>query len=84
MALRGPGVLHRVDRIGEVEAGQRQAVGKRFAHGHMAVRAGRALKRDRALGRCGGRFAHLGDQGAGGGGETLHQHGSLRDAGAAC
>ena len=71
--MRGATVLHRVERILECEARQRQPVGEGFLRRDMAIGAGRALKGDRALGIGGGCRGHGGDDRAGGGGEILHR-----------
>ncbi|KAK0359810.1 hypothetical protein LTR94_029801, partial [Friedmanniomyces endolithicus] len=42
--------LHRIQRVLEAEARQRQRAGKRLRHRDMAVGAGRALERDGAFG----------------------------------
>ena len=68
----GLALLHRVDRILERKARQREAVGERLLRGDMAVRPRRSLKRDRALRGVGGGGGHRGDDGTGGGGEILH------------
>ncbi len=72
----GAAVLHRVDRIGKVETGQRQAVRKCLGRRDMAVGAGRALKRDRARGLRHRGLGHPRDDRTGGGGEVFHRHGA--------
>ena len=68
----GTPVAHRVDGIFEAETGQRQAAGKGFGDGDMAVRTRRALKGDGAFRLGGGGGGHRGDDRAGGGGVGLH------------
>ena len=65
-------LAHRVDRILESEAGQRQRVGKRLHHRDVRIGARRALKGDRTIGIGGRGGGHLLDEGGGGGGIGLH------------
>ena len=66
IARSGLAVLHRIERILEAEAGQRQALGIVFERGAVAVAAGRALKGDGARGILRGGAGHLLDKGESG------------------
>ncbi len=69
---RGASVLHRVERVLEGEARQRQAGGRVLERGAVAVAARRALQRHRAGRIGGGGGGHRLDQLQRGGGEAFH------------
>ena len=77
IAPRGAAFAHRVERVLEAEAGQRQAVGRELERGAMRVAAGRALEGDRARGIGGGGGGHCLDESERGSGEAVHDGAAL-------
>ena len=71
---------HRVDRVGEVETWQRQAIGKCLPRGDMAVGTGSTLERDRPVRFGGGGFGHPRHDRARGGGKIFHELIAIRCA----
>ncbi len=76
----GLAIAHRIERIGEVETGQGQAIRERLKGRDMRIGAGGALKSDGAFGVRRGFLYHARDDRARGGCEIAPWRGALTGA----
>ncbi len=72
IAAPGAAGAHRIERVLEAEAGQRQAAGRIFERRTVRIRARRPLEGDCARRVLGRRSGHCLDQRKRGGGKAVH------------